>query len=307
MAGPNLYLLASRIPPKVMLLVVLTLAIGASVLVQSELNNKEALLRQEKVRASKKEMSSVLVASRDIAEDSLITADAIEIRSIESSKIPINSLNSQGAAVGMKARVPIAAGDCILSQSVKMQEQAKGFEAKIRPGYRAITFPVDASTGVAGFITPDSHVDILSQTGSGAESAAIPILSDVQVVAVGQTYRKQPGVEEAQPSSCVTVSVNPHDAGKLINAMATGKLYCLMRNQNDHSPLAVKDVSRIIPAGKPHTDVELTSIPSLPPSTISLPPPVVPGRDQELSAEQRMHNIDTWAASKKDAVQFPEK
>ncbi len=306
MGGPNLYLLAARIPPKLMLLVVLALALGASFLVQTELNNKEAKLRQEKVRLSKKEMASVLVASRDIAENALITADAVELKSIESSKVPINSLSTEGGAIGLKARVPISAGECILSQSVKVQEQAKGFEAKIRPGYRAITFPVDSSTGVAGFINPDSYVDILSQTGSGAESAAIPILSDVQVVAVGQTYKKQAGVEDAQPSSCVTVSVSPRDAGKLINAMATGKLYCLMRNQNDHSPLAVKDISRMIPSGKPHTDVELTSVPSLPLPQNPLPPPVMQAQD-DASAEQRIHNVDTWAASKKDAVQFPEK
>ena len=42
---------------------------------------------------------------------------------------------------------------------------------------------VDNTTGVAGFVSPGSHVDVMVQLGSGAEVKARAILSDVRVVA----------------------------------------------------------------------------------------------------------------------------
>ena len=55
---------------------------------------------------------------------------------------------------------------------------------------RAITFGIDNNTGVAGFVNPESHVDIMSIVGAGADIKAQPILSDVEVIAVGQSFRK---------------------------------------------------------------------------------------------------------------------
>ena len=56
-----------------------------------------------------------------------------------------------------------------------------------------------------------------------------------------QTFKKELGSEAqqgAQQVSCVTVSVGPVDADKLINAMTAVKLYCLMRNNLYLSPLS---------------------------------------------------------------------
>ncbi len=65
---------------------------------------------------------------------------------------------------------------------------------------RALTFGVDNNSGVAGFVNPDSRVDIIAMVGTGADTKAAPILSDVEVIAVGQLYQKSPG-----QSYCYTV------------------------------------------------------------------------------------------------------
>lgn len=307
MSGRNLFLLASRIPPKLMLLIVTSLALCASFLVQQEMSKKDSLLKQQQLAANQKETGPLLVAARDIPEGATISADALEVKTVETTKIPVGALSDSAGAVGLLARMPIHAGDTVLSQSLKFPERAKGFEAKIKAGYRAITFPVDASTGVAGFLTPDCHVDILAQMGSGAESTAAPILSDVQVVAVGTIYKKTPGSEDAQPTSSVTVAVQPKEAAKLINAMAAGKLYCLMRSQNDHSPLAVKDVSKIVPSSSSKTESysEITAMPSMP-TTLPTPPPVL-DTPEEGPAAHPAYNVDAWSANKKENVSFPSK
>lgn len=302
MAGQNFFLLISRIPPKYMLVLVSALALGAGAMVHNQVQTNNERLAEAENKARHREMSSLVVASREIPEGSTITADALQVQTVESGKIPLGALTNGNEAVGLQLRTSVHAGEPLLSQSLRSPERPQGFEEKIKPGYRAITFPVDASTGVAGFLTPDCRVDILAQIGGGMEAKTIPILSDVHVVAVGQTYKKVQGQDEAQPASSVTVEVQPIDGGKLINAMAAGKLYCLMRNQQDHSPLAVRDISSSISKIKstPQEPSELTALPKAPDPAPVLPPLQIPATE-----EQRLHNIELWSASKKDQQTVP--
>ncbi len=86
---------------------------------------------------------------------------------------------------------------------------------------RAITFGIDNNTGVAGFVNPDSHVDIMSIVGGWCRvQKAQPILSDVEAIAVGQSFTKAPG-GAATPASSVTVALTPEDSQKLIKAISS--------------------------------------------------------------------------------------
>ncbi len=114
---------------------------------------------------------------------------------------------------------------------------------------RAVTFGVDNNSGVAGFVTPDSHVDVIAMVGAGADTKASAILSDVEIIAVGQLYQKSPGQSAAMPSSSVTVCVSPEDANKLIKAISASKLYLTLRNDKDHTPVATVDVTSMFGGG----------------------------------------------------------
>jgi pilus assembly protein CpaB len=305
MSHQNISLLIARIPPKIMLAVLTLLALSSAGLVHWEIEKTQRQLADEHQINARKNMSGLLVAARDIAEGESISADALRLATVESGRLPVGALSDTAAALGLQAKFPICAGDSILSANLQAPRKATGFQTRIKSGLRAITFPVDASTGVAGFLTPDCRVDILAQTGSGADARAVPILSDVQVVAVGQTFRKKPGEEEAQPASNVTVAVLPAQGAKLINAMTTGKLYCLMRNQADHQPLAVRDISSAFPDNKPvqPNGTELSQMP-LPPRTPSAVAP--PAKSESAPLPPPLHNVDIWSADKRDALTFPQ-
>ncbi|CAN5950464.1 unnamed protein product [Sphagnum jensenii] len=45
-----------------------------------------------------------------------------------------------------------------------------GFQSKLKEGMRAVTFAVDNNSGVAGFVDPDSRVDIVAMLGSGVDT-----------------------------------------------------------------------------------------------------------------------------------------
>lgn len=306
MSGQNISLLIARIPPKIMLAAISAMAVAAGIFVNMELEKSHRLLVDEQKKSTKKRLSQLLVAVKEIPEGSPVTADALRVQDVEEGTIPAGALHNAGEALGMEANFTIHTGDSILTQSLRMPVQAQGFSAKIKSGLRAITFPVDASTGVAGFLSPDCRIDIMLQSGSGADAKASPVLSDVQVVAVGQTYQKRAGAAEAQPVGSVTVAVQPSDGQKLINAMSSGKLYCLMRNQSDHTPLVVRDITPALPVqARPGAEPDLSALPFKLPVPHSVPEQAAAAKDQKANRLPSLHSIDVWSANKKDALAFP--
>lgn len=300
----NFALIMARIPPQLMLLIMLLLAACAAGVfqMQSEERNKDIKALKDKANMPK-ETASMLVAAKDISEGELMRPEALSLQEVEKDRLPIGALTSVNAALGLKARQSISKGEAVMSQFLALNEAPRGFEAKIKPGYRAITFPVDAATGVAGFIGPDSRVDILLQSGSGASADTQPILSDVQVIAVGQTYQKKEGESEAQATNNVTVALKPKEGQKLISAMAVGKLYCLMRSQADRTPISLKDINSVLKKNETVTDND-SSLSSLPPLRPAVSPAVPSPAIPTGSAGAKLHSVDNWSANQKNEQLF---
>ncbi len=311
----NLFLSLSRMPPFLMLLIIVGLAVTATMLYMQQSQKKteeiNALTAAHNAEANQK--GQVVYAAKDIPEGTEITADALEQREELISKIPTGAMTSTSAGVGGLAAYPIQQGTIVLSNAVKARIAQQGFEGKIKEGMRAVTFGIDSNAGVAGFISPGAHVDILCITGSAAETKAAPVLADVEVIAVGTTYRKAPGETQATQASSITVLVNPDDAEKLVKAVSAGKPYLTLRNDKDHSPLATVDITALFP--KPpkaeETGGEVAS--SLPPP--SLPPPPLPGAPSAGAdavapnappPPPPMHEIELWSGSKKEVLSVPQ-
>lgn len=92
---------------------------------------------------------------------------------------------------GAVARNAIAAGEP-LSAGRLVQPGDRGFLAAVlQPGYRAVTVNVTAASGVAGFVVPGDHVDVILNmslnTPNGDRSVGSEtILQDVRVLAMDQ-------------------------------------------------------------------------------------------------------------------------
>ena len=75
---------------------------------------------------------------------------------------------------GTVVRYAIAAGQPVTRGSL-VGPQDRGFlAAALGPGMRAVTVPVNNTTGVAGFVFPGDHVDLVltQQVGGGGDGAA---------------------------------------------------------------------------------------------------------------------------------------
>lgn len=300
-------------PPILMLFIILGLAVVVTMYVMGMVNqNQQELDRVRELQKQKEsQKTKVVYATKNIDEGEIIPQEALEERDVEAAKAPIDAFNSVNAVVGQQAAYPVPAGTIVSSHAIKPMAAVSGFEGKIKEGMRAVTFGVDTNSGVAGFIAPGSHVDVVGITGGAEATKAAPVMSDVEVIAVGTTYQKAPGSTTANPAGSVTVAVNPEDAIKLIRSISAAKLYLTLRNDKDHTPVAVVDVKDLFPKAK--LDNALAS--SLPAPTLP-PPPMPSGAGGDMSGggpaaatpppPPPMHEIEVWSGGRKEVLSVPQ-
>jgi len=277
-------------------------------------NNSQEQLQRERALQEQKASAKVKVvyATKNIEEGEIIPQEALEERDVEANKAPVDAFNSVNAVVGQQAAYPVPAGTIVSNHAIKPMAVQTGFEGKIKEGMRALTFGVDTNSGVAGFIAPGSHVDVLGITGSADTTKAAPVMSDIEVIAVGTTYQKAPGSTTANPAGSVTVTVTPEDAIKLVRAISAAKLYLTLRNDKDHTPVAIVDVKDLFPKHAAAGGTDIAS--NLPAPT--LPPPPMPNAPADAGAgapagaapppPPPMHEIEMWSGSKKEVLSVPQ-
>jgi pilus assembly protein CpaB len=298
-----------------MLFIILGLAVVVTMYVMGMVNQSQEQLQRERALHEQQQSAKtkVVYSTKNIEEGEIIAQEALEERDVEQSKAPVDAFNSSNAVVGQIAAYPIPAGTIVSNHAIKPMAVQTGFEGKIKEGMRALTFGVDTNSGVAGFIAPGSHVDVIAITGTAENTKAAPVMSDVEVVAVGTTYQKAPGSTTANPAGSVTVAVTPEEGVKLIRAISAAKLYLTLRNDKDHTPVAVVDVKDLFPKARPIETADAVAT-ALPPP--NLPPPPLPSAGGDLGAPvggaaappppPPMHEIEVWSGSKKEVLSVPQ-
>lgn len=309
-----LFLTISRMPPALMLLVIVGLATTATLVVTDHLNSKDAEMRaKEKAMLDQLNRKGTIVrASKDIPEGQTISIDGLIEEQIEQSKIPQDAISTTTLAAGRVAKYGITSGQIVSQHDLAAYPTSTNFESQLKPGMRAVTFAVDANTGVAGFVSPHSHVDVIGMVGAGADTKASAILSDVEVIAIGQVYQKQAGDTAPTQVSSITVAVSSEDSQKLIKAVAASKLYLALRNGTDHSPIATVDVTSLFP--RPAVARNEMNIPApsgmmqlpMPPDMMQLNQSGLPNEQSIASVPKPpLHEIEYWSGGRKDVITMP--
>ena len=131
---------------------------------------------------------------------------------------------------------PVAASQPILDGYLAAPGSGIGLTTKIPEGMRATSVKSDEIVGVAGFLFPGSHVDVLVTFRS--DRLPTPqtqiVLQDVEVLTVGQKLEPDP---QGKPDtvSVVTLLLTPEDAQKLMLASSQGGIQFVLRNGADHT------------------------------------------------------------------------
>ena len=159
--------------------------------------------------------------------------------------------------VGRTVLYPLAAGEPILTRQLAAPGAGIGLSSKIPDGMRAISLRSDQIVGVAGFLLPGTHVDVLVtyRTASATpEPITSMVLQDAEVLTAGQKMQPDP---EGKPSSVdvVTLLVKPNDAERVTLASAQGTVHFVLRNASDHEQVADKPADLAMLGGAPTPSV----------------------------------------------------
>jgi len=155
-----------------------------------------------------------------------------------------------GAVVrrGISAGEPIARGRII-------KPGDRGFLAAVlRPGFRAMSVRVDATSSIAGFVQPGDRVDVILThqipRGETIRRASETILSNVRVLAIDQTTNDETG--EAKVGKNATFELTAKQTELLAVANDLGSLSLSLRSlaQND------EEMDRLVNSGEPLAEPE---------------------------------------------------
>jgi len=196
-------------------------------------------------------MQQVMVAARDIDQNSLIGPEDVEVTRIPSQYIHPRAVRDKKDVVGKVAISSIAGGEQILSTRLLGESGNQGrMSYTVPPGKRAISIAVDEVTGVSGFIKPSDRVDVVVTanipTGPAGQETlktyTVLALQDLEVLAVGKSLPVSVGNEEKADGNTLTLAVEPQQALILTLAAERGDIRLMLRPPGEQEKPAVPPV-----------------------------------------------------------------
>ncbi len=187
----------------------------------------------------------VLVANRSLPVGTIITPDSVAFQPWPAKLVDNAYFLEDGARVetllGTVVRNAITAGQPVTQGSLVKPGDRGFLAAALGPGMRAVTVPVSARTGVAGFVFPGDRVDlVLTQSVEGSEGPSLKasetIIRNLRVLATDQRVNAEnaEGNTEVIAFSTVTVEATPKLAEKIAVAQTIGTLSLSLRSIADN-------------------------------------------------------------------------
>jgi len=179
-----------------------------------------------------------------------------------------------GATEAVQGRVvlyPLEAGQPILERDLAEPGIGAGLASRIPDGKRALALRSDDVVGVAGFLVPDSRVDVLVtyRTTSSAEPWTATVLENADVLAVGQRTEPDPTGKPAS-ATVLTLLVSPLEAERAVLASTQGAVHFVLRNgldkeKSDSRPISLAWLSAGTASGVAGMDPNQRSFTKKPP------------------------------------------
>ncbi len=247
---------------KLMLLAgALVIAIGTALAARSLLNGSSA--PQAEAAQPVNQGPKVLVAQRALPVGTIITLDAMGFQPWPKDMVQdayfVEGQADMAKLLGTVVRYPVTAGQPV-TQGALVKPGDRGFlAAALGPGMRAVTISVSGKTGVAGFVFPGDHIDlVLTQSvrapgseatiGDGTLKTAETILRNLRVLATDQSTESTvvDGKTVVTEFRTVTIEVTPKIGEKISVAQTLGTLNLSLRSIADNQ----SELDRLVAAGQ---------------------------------------------------------
>ena len=195
---------------------------------------------------------TVVVATAPLRFGATVTAQSLQEVAWPEGAIPTGTFASINDIVANGKRIVLSSiepNEPILHSKITGPGQKASLSAVIGEGMKAVTVRVNDVEGVAGFVLPGDHVDVLmTRQSDKATGTTDVVLQNLRVLAIDQMA--DDSTERPTVVKAVTLEVETADAQKLSLAGSIGALYLALRkagesNVQNTRRISVTDLSQL--------------------------------------------------------------
>jgi pilus assembly protein CpaB len=195
-----------------------------------------AIIQRQSAHAPAVAQSTIVVAGQGLDFGMVLSPENVSEVPWSSPDLPEGAFKTSADLLKDGRRVvlsKIEKNEPVLASRVTGPGQRGSLSALIDPGMRAVTVRVDDVRGVAGFLVPGDHVDVvLTRIESGGPGAAANSYTDVllqNVKVLGVDQIASSSEDKPTVAKAVTVEVTTEQAQKLVLAGGVGSLSLVLR------------------------------------------------------------------------------
>jgi pilus assembly protein CpaB len=220
------------------LAVAIMLGVFAVVLVRNYLGNNRAA----QTAAAPSSTVPIVVASAPIARGAVLQPNLLKITRVPADAAPAGSFQTIEQLAGPPpapgqpslqrvALTSIAPNEAILPTKVTGPGGRAILSTTLAQGMRAVSLRSNEIAGVAGFVLPGDHVDILLTRTVESNTVTQTLADNILVLAVDQN----PSDESSAPqlARAVTIQVTPEQAYTIALGQTVGQVSLALRSIND--------------------------------------------------------------------------
>lgn len=178
----------------------------------------------------------VVVAAADLQIGAQLRSDDLRVIAWPANAAPAGAFGHPDELVGRGLVMPVIQNEPLLPMKLAPTDAGAGLPPVIPAGRRALSVRVNEVIGVAGYVLPGTHVDVLATVNPTEQRSDVTskvILTNVQVLAAGTKIERDVDRNEPVPVTVVTLLVTPEEAERLTLASTEGKIQLALRNPLD--------------------------------------------------------------------------
>jgi pilus assembly protein CpaB len=200
--------------------------------------------------------------SRAMQAGEVLKPDMLELVAWPASNALPDAFAKPEDVIGRSLLYPLDKGQPITGKLVSAPGAGAGLAGRIPDGMRAIALRSDEVMGVAGFLLPGSHVDVVVtyHTDKSPEPVTATVLQDSEVIAAGHQIQPDP---EGKPATVtvVTLLLTPEDAERAVLASTQGAIHFILRSNSDkqkveQAPIVLSQLTSEAPHARINPDAE---------------------------------------------------
>ncbi len=198
--------------------------------------NNQAELRMRSLEAHKKAeppAHSIVVASQPLRFGDDVSARALREVPWPSDALPAGAFSKISELTSAKRVVvmPIEVNEAVLATKITGPGQRATLSATLQNEMKAVTIRVNDVEGVAGFVLPGDHVDVVMSRSDQNASTNDVVIQNARVLAIDQLADER--ADKPSVAKAVTLEVDVASGQKLALASTVGTLSLMLRKAGE--------------------------------------------------------------------------